>query len=42
MQERVYKTLVCNTNDIKQKKRKDTISGVHVSPSSAEMLGEVG
>ena len=40
MQERVYKTLVRDTNDLKQCliDWKDTISGVHVCPGSAETL----
>ena len=40
MQERVYKTFVRDTNDLKKRliDCKDTIFGVHVSPSNAETL----
>jgi len=44
MQEHVYKTLVRDTNDLKQRLTdlKDTISGIHISPFSAETLGRRG
>ena len=40
MQEHVYKTLVRDINNLQQRLSdwKDTISGVHVSPGSAETL----
>ena len=40
MQERVYKTLVRDTNDLKNRliDWKDTISGDHISPGSVETL----
>ena len=44
MQQRVYKALVHDTNDLKQRliDCKDTIFGVHVSPGSAETLVRKG